>query len=161
MIVVADTSVLLNLCCIGHEDLLRLLFSQALIPPAVGSEFEALARRDRRFLGLAIPSWIIIRAPLVVPHAIRDLAGLHPGEIQALALAMEIRAILLVDERQAHAAARSLQVPVLGLLAILLKAKSSGLVTAIAPLIGRLQRDANFWISPAVRARVLTIAGEG
>ena len=43
MIVVADTSVILNLCRVRHEHLLPALFGRVLIPTEVASEFSRLA----------------------------------------------------------------------------------------------------------------------
>jgi predicted nucleic acid-binding protein len=42
MIVVADTSVILNLCRVQHERLLLQLFRRVLIPERVASEFARL-----------------------------------------------------------------------------------------------------------------------
>jgi predicted nucleic acid-binding protein len=43
VIVVADTSVLLNLCRIGQVELLARLFHEVVIPLEVAAEFERLA----------------------------------------------------------------------------------------------------------------------
>ncbi len=52
MIVVADTSVLINLCCVGQGGLFRQLFQEVVIPPEVAAEFARLAsgaqRRENR-----------------------------------------------------------------------------------------------------------------
>ena len=45
MIVVADTSVLLNLCRIGQVELLARLFHEVVIPLEVAAEFDRLARQ--------------------------------------------------------------------------------------------------------------------
>lgn len=58
MIVVADTSVILNLCRIQHEHLLPPLFGRVLIPHEVATEFVRLAGVDVRFAGLQLPAWI-------------------------------------------------------------------------------------------------------
>lgn len=52
MIVVTDTSVVLNLCRVGLEGLLQDLFGEVLAPPAVASEFQRLAAMDPRFIGI-------------------------------------------------------------------------------------------------------------
>jgi predicted nucleic acid-binding protein len=44
VIVVADTSVLLNLCRIGQVELLARLFHEVVIPPEVAVEFGRLAK---------------------------------------------------------------------------------------------------------------------
>ena len=55
MIVVADTSVLLNLCRIGQVELLARPFHEVVIPLEVAAEFERLAREAARFQGMALP----------------------------------------------------------------------------------------------------------
>ncbi|HKX61468.1 MAG TPA: hypothetical protein VJS65_06485 [Verrucomicrobiae bacterium] len=50
MIVVADTSVILNLCCVRREHLLASLFGRVLVPTEVASEFRRLAGADARFV---------------------------------------------------------------------------------------------------------------
>ena len=51
MIVVADTSVVLNLCCVRQERLLSALFGRVLVPTEVAAEFRRLAGVDVRFSG--------------------------------------------------------------------------------------------------------------
>ena len=58
MIVIADTSVLLNLELVGQLQLLQSLFGSVIIPPAVQSEFERLAATSGRFSGLILPGWV-------------------------------------------------------------------------------------------------------
>lgn len=56
MIVVADTSVVLNLCCVRQEGLLVALFGRVLVPKEVAAEFRRLAGIEARFVGLALPT---------------------------------------------------------------------------------------------------------
>ena len=49
MTVVSDTSVLLNLCLIGQEEILRVFFNQVWVPIEVKTEFEQLVKNDARF----------------------------------------------------------------------------------------------------------------
>lgn len=55
MLVVSDTSVLLNLCRVAAEGLLQELFGEVWIPPAVAAEFSRLAGSRPRFQGLVLP----------------------------------------------------------------------------------------------------------
>lgn len=64
MIVVADASVVLNLCCVRQGLLLSALFGRVLVPVEVAGEFRRLAGTDARFSGLALPAWIeVMPAP--------------------------------------------------------------------------------------------------
>lgn len=64
MIVVTDTSVVLNLRRVGLEGLLQDLFGEVLAPPAVASEFQRLAATDPRFIGVLWPPFIRVVAPV-------------------------------------------------------------------------------------------------
>jgi predicted nucleic acid-binding protein len=162
VIVVADTSVLINLCRIRRADILPRLFREVVIPPEVAGEFVTLAGRVPRFAGLALPPWLRQQAPGKLARLIPDLARLGPGESAALVLALEIKAdAVLLDERLGHAAAGRLGLKVIGLLGLLLQAKASGLLTAVGPEIDALRNEAGFWISDRLRDKVLQLASEG
>ena len=63
MIVVADTSVILNLALVGHENLLDAIFHEVVVPPAVQTEFVRLAESSGRF---ALPGNKSLSRPLNV-----------------------------------------------------------------------------------------------
>ena len=79
MIVVADTSVLLNLCCIERIALLEDLFGDVIVSETVAKEFDRLALQAKRFSGLNLPAWIQRKEPASIPDTIRS-ATLDPGE---------------------------------------------------------------------------------
>ncbi|MCW1925218.1 DUF3368 domain-containing protein [Luteolibacter arcticus] len=161
MIVVADTSSVLNLCCLRHEHVLQELFGKLLAPPAVWDEFQKLAGSDPRFAGLAFPAFIEIVAPSRVPPTLAGNERLHSGEVNALALASEIKAdAILMDERAGRTEAKALGIPAIGILGILIRAKELSLVPELAPLLDQLQSRAGFWIAESLRERVLKLAGE-
>lgn len=161
MIVVADTSVILNLCFLGHESLLQVLFGTVHAPLEVEAEFLRLAGADIRFQGLVFPGFIQRTAPLTTAHAWVHSPVLHAGEIAALSLALEMRAdLVLMDEAEGRAAATALKLTTMGLLGILLQARQRSLIPAVAPLLDRLEREARFWMAPSLRASILRAAGE-
>jgi uncharacterized protein len=161
VIVVADTSVLINLCCIDRAELLRVLFRDVFIPPEVEDEFRRLVERDRRFGSLTLPGWVRIQPATAIPDPVRANVALDIGEAAAISLALEMKAdAILLDERHGYEAATELGLIVIGLLGVLLRAKRTGHIEAVAPEIDRLHRDAKFWISGAVRRRVLELAKE-
>jgi uncharacterized protein len=161
VIVVADTSVLINLCRVGQGGLLASLFLEVVIPPAVAAEFAALTRLAPRFSGLNLPAGIREQSPVTLLATVRGFRGLDAGEAAALSLAVEIRAdAILIDERLGHEIALRLGLNTIGLLGILLRAKAVGLLPLIAPVIEVLERDAGFWISNKLRGEVLKLAAE-
>jgi predicted nucleic acid-binding protein len=159
VIVVADSSVVLNLCCIDQGDLLPRLFGRVVAPAAVREEFERLAARERRFHTLAFPSWIELRAdPSSLPGGSESLDA---GERASIALALEIHAnAVLIDERQGRQLAQSLGLTTVGVLGILIQAKRGKLIAAVRPEILRLRSQAGFWLSAEVEAKALLLAGE-
>lgn len=161
MIVVADTSVLINLCCVDRAELLPRLFREVVIPPEVGREFASLVTRDQKFAGLQLPAWIQVRAAQSIPAIVAANPALDLGESAALALAVEIKAdAILIDERLGYEAATRLGLVTIGLLGVLLRAKHTGQLPAVAPELARLQEKAGFWLAETVRRRVLQLAGE-
>jgi predicted nucleic acid-binding protein len=159
--VVSDTSVVLNLCWLRHEHLLEQLFVRVLVPGAVHAEFLRKAAEDVRFQGLPFPSFITIAEPNALPSDLAQDPSLDPGEIAAIALALE-RGIstVLIDEQAGRAAAIQAGLRVSGLLGVLIAAKRRGRIAAVEPLLERLITGARFWIDDALRARVISLAGE-
>lgn len=161
MIVVTDTSVVLNLCWLRQELLLPAIFESVFAPGQVRLEFERKAATDSRFSGLRFPKFITIAEPAIIPPALAENPDLDPGEIAAIALALE-RGIsdVLIDEKAGRAVATALGLHVSGLLGILIEGKQRNLVPELRPLLDNLAAGARFWIAPSVREHVLRIAGE-
>ncbi len=161
MIVVADTSVILNLALVGQEELLAVLFHEVFVPPAVQSEFLRLAASRGRFAGLRLPAWVRVREPSVIPEALALHGELHPGETDALALALEIHADgVLIDEAAGRAVALELGLTPIGLLGILVRAKRHGQLAAVGPVVEALLERANFRAAPELVHEILRLAGE-
>ena len=74
---------------------------------------------------------------------------------------MEIHAdAVLIDERRGYEVAVQLGLRTIGILGILLGAKSAGFLPAVKPVLDALQKDAGFWLSESLRKQVLVTAGE-
>jgi predicted nucleic acid-binding protein len=161
MIVVADTSVILNLCCVQHEHLLQQLFKRVLIPAEVADEFTRLTKMQKRFSSLVLPNWIeILPAPKSFPAEVVQ-AQLDIGESAAIALCLNQKAdALLIDEKAGREVAAKLGVRTIGIAGILIDARIEKLIPSIKVLLDQLEREANFWISSELRRSVLQLAGE-
>lgn len=128
IVVVADTSPLNYLVQIDCEHLLPALFEKVLIPAAVWTELDhaGAPRVVKEFLRSA-PAWLAVREA----HAAPDLAqvGLHPGESEAIQLALDEHAdLLLMDEKRGVRMARQLGLEVTGTLGVLVRAGRRGLI---------------------------------
>jgi predicted nucleic acid-binding protein len=148
---VTNSSPLIVFQRIGQFDLLHATLERLSVPPAVKQEV---------FGSDPPPEWIDIRT-LAQPLASQIVAmRLGPGEREAIALALELRAaLLLIDDLPARRLAQSLNIPVMGSLGVLLRAKQEGHILAVRPLMEAMQNE-EFRVSDRVFTRILSAAGE-
>lgn len=153
MIVVSDTSPITALLAVGEEELLRLLFGEVVIPQAVSDE---LVRGHGMF-----PAWLRVEAVRHPEEALRFAQVVDRGEAEAIELAKELHADrLLIDERKGRRLAEQESVPVIGLLGVVLLAKTKGLVSSARGLLRRLEQEAGMYLGEDVRDRALRSVGE-
>lgn len=149
--IVSNSSPIIGLERIGHLPLLHHLFNQVIVPAAVIREVGGAK---------ALPRWIEQRNLMqaIGPRILG--AALGAGESEAISLALEVQArLLILDDRPARRLAQALQVPVIGTVGILLVAKRRNLLPTIRPsLDALLQHD--FCISRRLYEQVLIDAGE-
>jgi hypothetical protein len=150
-VVVADASPLIAFQQIGQLQLLRTMFGELTVPPAVA----------REILPTVPPTpWIVERrlTQPIAPLVLR--ANLGAGESETLSLAVEIRAdLLFVDERAGRRVAAALSVSVVGTLGVLLAAKRTGHIAEVRPVVDELLRR-GFWVAPRLVKQALLAAGE-
>jgi len=163
LIVICDTSAITNLAAIQHLQLLPQLYNQVIIPEAV---YRGLTDIDPPVPGtfeVQSASWLEVKHVVnleIVGHLL-DEVRLDPGESEALALALELGAdLLLIDERRGRAEADRLGLRITGLLGILIEAKHQNLIVAVKPLIDALITTSKFRISPTLYNRILEMADE-
>ncbi len=63
---------------------------------------------------------------------------LDAGESEALSLAKELGAIVLIDERKGRRVAKAHDIPIIGTAAVLVKAKRMGKIAYVKPLLEQL-----------------------
>ncbi len=89
------------------------------------------------------------------------LSSLHRGEAEAIALATELKAdVVLIDEQEGRQKAAQAGLAVTGVLGVLIRAKKLGEIPVIRPEINALREKARFFIAPSLEAKVLSLAGE-
>lgn len=160
-VVVVNTTPLVALAVVGRFDLLRLLYTQVLIPPAVQAEVLAGGQVGVGVADLKQADWLRVtelRDPRRVDMLLTDL---DRGEAEVIVLAQETNAdLVIIDERLARWHATRLGLTLTGTLGVLLRAKSLGHIAAVKPLLEQLC-EGGIWLSEQVVAEVLRLAQEG
>jgi predicted nucleic acid-binding protein len=161
MIVIADTSVLLNLALVGQIQLLRVLFGTIVIPVPVKDEFERLAATTGRFAGLVLPEWVRVDTAAQTVMDDEILQQLDPGEAAAILLAVKLHAdAVLMDESEGRAIAQARGLRTIGILGILIQARQAGHLAAVRPVIEALRSKAKFRLSDALVDHALAMCQE-
>ena len=128
MKVVSNASILISLSTIGRLPLLQDRFPNGITAPrAVWREVVLEGGMRPGALEVAKASWIQIQDIASSSMMPLLLAGLDEGEAESIALAVEIKAdVILLDERDARRAAGSMGLKVLGTVGILIWARRTG-----------------------------------
>ncbi|MBI1792831.1 MAG: DUF3368 domain-containing protein [Chloroflexi bacterium] len=161
MIVVSDTTPLIGLASIGRLELLLALFGEVYIPQAVYDETVTFGRKEGNAKqAVASAGWIRVvevKDRLAV-NVLLDEMDL--GEVETIILAGEMNADwVLMDEKKGRRKLTQLDIPKIGTIGILLKAKQLGLIPVIRPEIESLQKS-GFGIARSVVDEVLRMANE-
>jgi len=161
MIIVSDTTPLIGLASIGRLELLHRLFGEVYIPQAVFDETVTFGReKSKARQKVSNANWIhVIKVKdRLAVNVLLDEMDL--GEVETIILASELNADwVLMDEKKGRRKLTQLNIPKIGTIGILLKAKQLGLVSTIKPEIENLQKT-GFSISSFVVKEVLKMAGE-
>jgi predicted nucleic acid-binding protein len=153
--VVSDTTPLITLAGLGLLDLLPRLYGAIWVPEAVRAEYDAGRRGTEPPLDAL--SWVVVK-PVRVEHP--ALSALGPGEGAAVSLALGSRArAVLLDEKLGRRVASELGLPVVGTLAVLLRAKRQGMLAAVGPVLDAMAAQGRY-VSGRLRRDVLRAAGE-
>ncbi len=164
MITVSNTSPISNLAIIGRLELLRVVYGAVVLPKAVRDELEKLghAAAQAAIHEAELAGWLTTDAVSEqgqgIARALRE--ELDSGEAEAIALALERKGRLVMDELDGRYVARRLGVPVRGVLWVLRKGKEAGLITSLKEELERLRAEAHFWISNRLETEWLRESGE-
>lgn len=150
MIVVSDTSPLNYLVLIEQIECLPRLFGRVLVPEAVRRELlHPETPAVVRAWILSAPEWLEVHA---APPALESEV-LGPGEAEAIPLAEELDALLLVDDLEAREAALERGLGATGTLGVLERAAAAGLLE-LPEALARL-RTTTFRLSARLESFVL------
>lgn len=146
MIVVSDTSPIINLAAIGRLELLPALFGKVIIPQKVYEEIVVAGRGMPGAEEIQTAAWVEVRSVQNQEKVNILLTKIHAGEAEAIVLSLELKAdVVLLDDADARAVAHTLGAIYTG---VLLRAKKQGLILKIGPVLGELLSMTSFRISP-------------
>lgn len=157
---IVNASPLILLGKINRLNFLEKLCPSFAIPAAVLLEISAGPERDpaRQWIQTAsISARVVPNQPIPFEINAWDLGA---GETAVISLAVSLTAaICVLDDLAARNCAEVFQLPVIGTLGILLKAKVAGIIPRLQPEIDQLLAVGSM-LSPSVIQRALTLAGE-
>ena len=158
--IVSDAGPIVVFARIGRLSLLRDVTGTLLIPDAVHSEIFANKGAMPGASEVAQATWI--QRVAVADRSIIDRMTnvLHEGEREAIALAKERGAQLLIDEIRARREASVRGIEVIGTLRILDQAKRSGHIALVRPIVAQMQSQ-GYRFDGTMILRFLEIVGEG
>lgn len=140
------------------------MHSCVVIPEAVYREvvLEGGGRPGARAVSDAISAgWLLRQSVPESPLLILLRQSLDDGEAEAIALALaNAPCLILLDEATARGAAGRLGLEVTGTLGLLLRAKRTGLVSRVRPLLEQLAAIGDYHIAADLVASVLKSEGE-
>ncbi len=157
---ISDTSAIRALHHLNLMSVLERLFGSVVVPTLVANEL-ARPRPRLSLIDLSRFGWIRVTDPHDQSTIVRLESSLDRAEAAAIALAVELRAdLLLIDEQANRRAAAALGVPTTWVLGVLVRAKARGLIADLTECDHRLRSELGFHISDAVLEEARRLAGE-
>ncbi len=146
---VIDTSCLIILSKIEELELLRGISNKVYITPLIHSEYAQ-----------PLPEWILISKPENIQYQKILELDLDKGEASAIALSMEIQdSVLILNELKRRKIAERLKLKYSVTFGVILKAKQSGLIKSVKPIIDKMKLT-DFRFSDGLFEKIIDLAGE-
>ncbi|MEW6095355.1 MAG: DUF3368 domain-containing protein [bacterium] len=145
--IVANSTPLINFATIHRLDIIEQLFGKIVIPKAV--EMELVEKGERYPTAKELQDATFIEIMEIQNITLYNLLKLNldEGEAESITLALEQKAeLLLLDELAGRAIAQFHNIPFIGSIGCLVKAKSIGIIPKIKPLLDAMCTEARFWI---------------
>lgn len=157
--IVADAGPLIALARIGRLDLLHDIFDAIHIPVAVRNELQLDSSLPgaEQLREAVRQEWIKVTPVSSAP--IRLTLSVGAGEAEAIFLAAEQHALLLIDESRGRTAAKERGIVLVGTGRVLLEAKNRGLLLLVSPILNALIRS-GYRLAPRLRRKILELAHE-
>jgi predicted nucleic acid-binding protein len=158
MLIICDSSPLIALSLCKKLELLDTLFSEVVVPETVYNEINKPGKPEAGNIAVWAREKIRQTGNRQLLQALN--LTLDAGESEAIALYWENSAdFLLIDEQKGRKIAFQQGIKIIGTVGILLRAKQTGLITAVRPFIDLL-RDSPIRISDDLYKKTLDLAKE-
>jgi predicted nucleic acid-binding protein len=156
LIVVSNSSPIMNLVAIGRLNLIKHKFGKVVIPDAVWRELVIDGKGKKGVEDIEKSDWIKVQ-PVRDKALVKVLAkDIDSGESEAIALAVENNAdVLLLDDKAARLIAANLGLKLIGVVGILIWAKKEGIIKQFSKELDKLREEANFRMSEDLIKRAL------
>jgi len=147
--IISDTSCFIILSNIGEMDLLCKVYSEVVTTPEIVVEF-----------GEELPDWVVIsKVKDITRQRVLELQ-IGKGESSAIALALETpNSTVILDDYKARKVASSLNLPCIGTIGVIVKAKLLGIIPSIKPILDKM-KSTNFRLSAELERDALLAAKE-
>jgi len=162
MKIVSNTGPIIGLGKIGLLFLLNQIASEVIIPPTVRRELLGKIGPETEQIDKALNEFLKVADLKPLDPAVEiAISSLDEGEREVIGLAstMSEEILLLIDDRAGREVAKGLNIPVSGVVGILLLARGKGMLENISPLLQEL-RDKGYWLSEEVLHTAKRLAGE-
>lgn len=160
MSIASDTGPLIALAKADLLFVLKSLFEDVLIPPAVLDELLAKRGPEREQLDAALHDFVNITPLPVIPWRIEEATQvLGVGERHAIALAATTGISLVLDDRLGRTIAHKLGLSVVGTVGTIVEAKRTGIIPVVRPLEEHI-RDCGYYLSDELIQTAAKLAEE-
>ena len=162
--VVCDSSPFVYLSKLDQFGLLRLVYDSVYVPTAVWREVaiggEGLVESVNLKSAVADGSIRVETPSNLEVQAAGFPKELGRGEVEAIVLACELKAVVVTDDGLGRSVAVSRGLEVTGTVGVLIRAKRHQHLLAVKPLLERLKQNTNFRMSDSFYEEALRSAGE-
>ena len=137
--VVVNTTPLIALSHVGQFSILKELYGEIIIPEAVYREVSVKSDSICKRMVDSSLDWIRVEKIQNQMAKAMYKTQLHEGEVEVMILSKEIGAdVVIIDDANAKKHAKYLGLPVTGTLGVLIKAKQTGHIEALKPILHQM-----------------------
>ena len=154
--IISDASPLIVLLKTNKLSILKELFQKIIIPEAVHKEITAKEHEKTIFNKI---EWIETRKIRNTDLTTLLEKLIDRGEAEAIVLAKELKATLLIDDAKARKHAKLLNINIIGTLGLLKIAKNRGLIPSVKKTIDNMLAE-GYYIEDKLVQKILKDVGE-